>query len=368
MSKGPPFFISIKYAYIQRKCDIAHACAKNIAAFLAKHRNGVYLSPHRPPGGMRVAARVSAKAGDLRTDIPFPSSIMIKQIALILATLILTCSSSAAAPSWDIPQKVSQGRAFEVRITDTSPFRGNILWNGSSYPVPSSPYGGVHEARILLAMPIDAAKPMRAAADLSSGGLAASVTPLPVDWPRQILSVAPKYVSPPKKVLKRIERDRKLSREAIGTVTERGYWELPLHRPVPGTVSSVFGGRRVFNGQPRSPHLGTDLRGQAGTPVEAVASGTVVAASELYFSGNTIYIDHGQGVISMYCHLSSIGVRKGEFVGRGQVIGKVGATVRVTGPHLHSALYVGRIPVDILPLFEPVPSPVGGPSKEQPRN
>ncbi|MBO4318029.1 MAG: M23 family metallopeptidase [Mailhella sp.] len=293
---------------------------------------------------------------------------MTKKLILLLFLLVCPGFPCLGAPSWDIPGKVSQGRAFEVRITDAAPFRGNILWNGASYPVPSSPAGGAHEARILLAMPIDAAKPIRAVADLSSGSIAASVTPVPVNWPRQILSVAPKYVSPPPKVLKRIERDRKLSRSAIATVTERGYWGLPLNRPVPGTVSSVFGGRRVFNGQPRSPHLGTDLRGKAGTPVESVAAGTVIAAADLYFSGNTVYIDHGQGVISMYCHLSSIGVREGEFVGRGQVIGKVGATGRVTGPHLHSALYVGRVPVDILPLFDPLPSPVGGPSKEQPRN
>ena len=129
-------------------------------------------------------------------------------------------------------------------------------------------------------------------------------------------------------------------------------------------MSSSFAGRRVFNGQPRSPHTGTDLRGPTGTPILAVADGVVVLAEAQYYSGNAVFIDHGQGVVSMYGHLSAFAVKKGDKVRRGQVIGKVGATGRVTGPHLHSSLFVQGVAVDIMPLFENRLQVVGGPTPE----
>jgi murein DD-endopeptidase MepM/ murein hydrolase activator NlpD len=96
-----------------------------------------------------------------------------------------------------------------------------------------------------------------------------------------------------------------------------------------------FGARRFFNDQPRSPHSGIDLRAAAGTPVHAVGAGTVVLAAEHFFGGNSVYIDHGGGLISVSMHLSRMLVKQGERVTPGQVIGEVGATGRVTGPHLH---------------------------------
>jgi murein DD-endopeptidase MepM/ murein hydrolase activator NlpD len=164
-----------------------------------------------------------------------------------------------------------------------------------------------------------------------------------------------------------IAREAERNRRALASVRPEKEWELPLLRPVGGGVSSAFGGRRVVNGEPRSPHRGTDLRGAEGTPVRASAAGTVLLAEPQYFSGNVIFLDHGLGVVSSYAHLSSFDVRPGDRVERGQAIGKVGATGRVTGPHLHLGLFIQGIAVDAVPLFSLPLRHTGGPTREDPR-
>ncbi len=145
-------------------------------------------------------------------------------------------------------------------------------------------------------------------------------------------------------------------------------WKLPFTRPVKGTISGSFAARRIFNNVPRSPHLGTDMRGAVGTPILAMADGTILFAEEQYYSGNAVWIDHGQGVLSMYGHLSKFSVKKGDTVKQGQKIGEVGATGRVTGPHLHLSLYIQGVAVDAVPFFRTNPLEIiGGPTKEEPR-
>jgi murein DD-endopeptidase MepM/ murein hydrolase activator NlpD len=117
-------------------------------------------------------------------------------------------------------------------------------------------------------------------------------------------------------------------------------------QPVTGPVSSIFGLRRIFNGLPRKPHSGLDLAAPEGTPIRAVAAGTVIESGDFFFSGNMVYIDHGQGLISLYAHLHQIQVKTGDKIERGQVIGQVGETGRVTGPHLHLGIILNQTLID----------------------
>ena len=170
------------------------------------------------------------------------------------------------------------------------------------------------------------------------------------------LQVDPAFVNPPATVEERIVNEAKeLARIWTASAAER-YWSQPFTRPVPGAANSQFGTRSVFNGVPRAPHGGGDFLSGAGTPVLAPNAGRIVLARDLYFSGNTVVIDHGLGMFSLLAHLSETDVHDGDLVKNGQVIGKVGATGRVTGPHLHWAVRANgaRIdPLSVLALLGP---------------
>ncbi len=142
-------------------------------------------------------------------------------------------------------------------------------------------------------------------------------------------------VTPNAANLARIERELALQVEAYRQFSPRQPSNLLFDRPVNGPLSSPFGLRRFFNGEERNPHSGLDFAVPSGTPVRAPAAGTVILVGDYFFNGRTVFVDHGQGLISMFCHLSQIGVQVGDELARGAVLGKVGATGRATGPHLH---------------------------------
>ena len=120
---------------------------------------------------------------------------------------------------------------------------------------------------------------------------------------------------------------------------------------MPDPANSAFGTRSILNGQPRSPHSGADFRSAAGTPIKAPNAGRVVLAGDRYFTGNTVIIDHGLGLFSLFAHLSEVSVKEGDSVQSGEVVGKVGATGRVTGPHLHWSVRLSGARVDPLSLL-----------------
>lgn len=123
-------------------------------------------------------------------------------------------------------------------------------------------------------------------------------------------------------------------------------------KPVKGPYSSPFGLKRFFNGEPRNPHSGLDIAAATGTPIKAPAAGKIVLTGDFFFNGNVVYMDHGQGVISMFCHLDEINVKNGDLLEKGQTLGKVGATGRVTGPHLHWSVSLNNSRIDPMLLLE----------------
>lgn len=166
-------------------------------------------------------------------------------------------------------------------------------------------------------------------------------------YPEEHLTIAnQRLVNPPESDLVRIREETARQLAQYRRFTARPLDLSPFVLPVTGRVSSVFGHRRVLNGQPRNPHSGLDLAAHAGTPIQAPAPGAVVLTGELFFNGKTVFLDHGQGLVTMYCHMDAIAVREGDEVGRGQVIGKVGATGRVTGAHLHWSVSLNGNRVD----------------------
>jgi len=163
------------------------------------------------------------------------------------------------------------------------------------------------------------------------------------------LRVSGAFVDPPASEAARIASEARRLAELFAQSTPR-VWRGAFEVPVPGTATSSFGRLSVFNGQPRGRHQGTDFRAATGTPVVAPNAGRVVLAEDLYFSGNTVVIDHGLGMFSLLAHLSRIDVAAGHDVVRGEQVGLSGATGRVTGPHLHWALRLGELSVDPLAL------------------
>jgi murein DD-endopeptidase MepM/ murein hydrolase activator NlpD len=174
----------------------------------------------------------------------------------------------------------------------------------------------------------------------------------PRRFPTRTLKVDEAFVNPPPSVTGRIVREARELEDLWQRSPRESRWSDGFVRPVPNPANSRFGTRSIYNGQPRSQHSGADFLSPAGTPVQAPNAAQVVLARDLYFLGHTVVLDHGQGLFSILAHLSAFDVHEGEHVEAGQILGRVGATGRVTGPHLHWAVRLAGARVDPLALVD----------------
>ncbi len=155
------------------------------------------------------------------------------------------------------------------------------------------------------------------------------------DFDESHLSVDPKFIQPPDEERERIRRERRMIREAFSESADERLWRYPFVRSAEGRRTGRFGTRRLFNGELRSRHMGLDLDGSPGDPILAMSDGRVVLVHHLYYAGKAVFIDHGHEMFTVYFHLQDFEVEVGDEVSAGQRIGTIGATGRVTGPHLH---------------------------------
>ena len=268
---------------------------------------------------------------------------------LALPTSVLAANSSAAPPPaldlWPQDLQVPGG----VARLSLGPAAARPLAQAGALPL--LVLGDVIEWTALVGIPLSAAPgtasiTVKAAQGAASRKLAYRVAPK--KYSEQRLKVSPKTVDLSAADNARYERERDHQAGVMATFTEPLPLAASLHMqvPVPGRRSSSFGLRRIFNGQARNPHSGMDIAAATGTPIAAPLPGRVIDTGDYFFNGNTVWLDHGGGLLTMYCHLSAIDVKPGDMLQTGQRLGAVGATGRVTGPHLHWGVMLNRTMVD----------------------
>jgi Peptidase family M23 len=279
----------------------------------------------------------------------------------------------SAAPAWT---KFDCGQGVELRLSASSTAQGTLLLAELRSAKPLTEIAGTWNdqpiefwqagqaapkkldiRRALIGVDLEKAAgkyDLTASATPEGGDHAActaSLTVTPGKFATERLKVAPNFVEPNPEQAAKAEEDSKKLRAIYATITPEKLWAGRFRVPLEGvTTGGNFGRRRVLNGKASSPHTGVDFPSPSGTPVYAAQTGRVVLAEELYFAGNTVVIDHGLGVYTLYGHFSEIDAKVGDMVTPSTVIGKVGATGRVTGPHLHWGLTVDRARVNALQI------------------
>jgi murein DD-endopeptidase MepM/ murein hydrolase activator NlpD len=268
---------------------------------------------------------------------------------------LLLAIAASHAFGVDLPrQRIVPGGVATVPL-GAAPLAPTVRYGGVPVLVTGDASGWVAVVGIALA-----AKPGRATLEVERPGRPVEKRTFvvePVRYAEQRLAVAPGHVELSPEDLARYEREREHLVRVAATFTDAPPSSLRLAQPTPGPRSSSFGLRRVFNGQSRNPHSGMDIAAAQGTPVTAAAPGRVIDTGDYFFNGNTVWIDHGAGLLTMYCHLDTIAVRTGETVAAGARLGTVGATGRVTGPHLHWSVSLNRAMVDPALFLADAPAP-----------
>jgi murein DD-endopeptidase MepM/ murein hydrolase activator NlpD len=262
-------------------------------------------------------------------------------------TFLLACALALATPALaalDTPADAAPGRVAQLRL-GAAPQPPKARYDGRRLLVRQERGEWIALAGIPLSVKAGSTVPV----EIDYGGGRHEVRKLPVlPWNYQVqrLEMPVEQADLPPEQLARYEKEREHLAKVLRTFTETAPADLALLQPVPGRRSGSFGLRRVINGVARSPHGGLDIAAPTGTPVIAAAAGRVADAGEYLFLGRTIILDHGQGLLTLYSHLSAMHVAPGGVVAAGATIGEVGATGRATGPHLHFSVYLNAASVD----------------------
>ncbi len=269
----------------------------------------------------------------------------------LLIVLLLTCAAAISASpaemhskivvTWQ-PAKVVRGSAvlFQVR---TPPGVSELSGKWVGHEIKFEPLANKRGFYALAGVPVETAAGTYSLElqGVRRGGefkLEQKVRIAPAHYPRVAITVAKQFTEPSPEQLKQIATDKEIKKNVFSRTTPEQLWHGNFQPAVDAPISGVFGTERVYNGEVQSRHLGMDYAVPAGTPVRAINRGTVLLAQKLYFEGGFIVIDHGEGLMSLYLHLSDFKVKEGDVVTTGEVIAESGASGRATGAHLHLAV------------------------------
>jgi murein DD-endopeptidase MepM/ murein hydrolase activator NlpD len=256
-----------------------------------------------------------------------------------------------------LPRVVKQGDVCIIRASGPALLKSiQGEFQGNKFPMAEGVRKGIYEG--LLGIDLNtrpATYEIKIIATDSEGRVTSSRLLLKVrkaKFKTQKLSLPPSMVDLDPETLERANKEEKRLEALFRVFRSERLWTGAFLRPVPGELSTIFGLRRIINGQPRSPHTGVDLKAEEGTPVLACNSGVVVLVDQLFFSGRSVILDHGWGTYSMYFHLSEALAREGDRVSTGAMLGRVGSTGRSTGPHLHWGIRINGARVNPLSLLK----------------
>jgi murein DD-endopeptidase MepM/ murein hydrolase activator NlpD len=277
---------------------------------------------------------------------------VIHPAALIACALLALAASSYAATAghWSVvnqPSRLVNGSPVLFRVTTPKPVQ-TLSGSWLGHEIAFSPDASRKSWFALAGVSLET-KPGAYALQLHAETLAGQFAAQTISfekkfrvqrqrYPRVPLNVPDRYTAPNPEDLRQIELDKEAKTEILKTVSAEREWKGSFAAPVNAEISGVFGVERVFNGSVQSTHQGLDFRVPSGTPIAAVNSGRVILARPMFFEGNWVVIDHGQGLLTLYLHLSEFSVKEGDEVRKGQAIGLSGGTGRATGPHLHLAV------------------------------
>ena len=259
---------------------------------------------------------------------------------------VAVLASALSASVWGLPQSSSvPGGIVTLKLSADTQLKPQAFYNNK--PVLVTEHDGYWHAVVGLGL-----NTQLGYQEVRSNGKGIGFEVIHKDYPEQHITLKTnKHVDLSEADLKRHKGEKQKANKAFASFDETQVPDFAFMKPVKGPFSSLFGLKRFFNEKPRNPHSGLDIAAPKGAPILAPSPGKVVLTGNFFFNGNVVYVDHGQGLISMFCHLSEIGVKKGESLIKGQPLGKVGATGRVTGPHLHWTVSLNNVRVDPMLLL-----------------